>query len=292
MAGRSIRIAAPAKINLYLGVHTEKDERGYHKVDSVMAAVDLFDIVTLVPASELSLAMEPAADFPMQNNTAYKAAVALGRAFGREPAFAITIEKHIPMQAGLGGPSTDAAAVIRGICDAWGIDPLDVRVLELARSIGADVPFFLYGRPAYLVGAGDELCELFSPFGEVPVALVKPSHASVSTPAAYRRFDEAPIACEPLAPLLEALRAKDSPEAFRHTFNNLAPVAEEEAPEISAVLAWLREQPGVRALDVCGSGACCYAVCSTKEAAEKLAERAEAKAWWSCATALSADPFK
>mgnify|MGYP005769927803 CR=1 FL=1 len=187
-------VTAPAKINLYLGVHPEKDGRGYHRVDSVMTAIDLTDTLAIAPAEHLMVRTVPEADFPMEENTAYRAAVAMGEAFDREPAFAILIDKHIPVKSGLGGASSDAAAVIMGICRYWGVDPTDPRIDRVARSVGADVPFFLYGPPAYFSGAGDVMDEIFRPLTGTPVALVKPLSDGVSTREAYERFDAAPPA--------------------------------------------------------------------------------------------------
>ena len=125
MTDWSLTLTAPAKINLYLGVHIERDDRGYHKVDSLMAAVGLADTVTVAPAQELTVQTVPASDFPMQKNTAYRAAVAMAEHYGREANVCVTIEKHIPLCAGLGGPSTDAAAVIIALAELWGIDRTD-----------------------------------------------------------------------------------------------------------------------------------------------------------------------
>lgn len=125
-----IVVSAPSKINLYLGIHTEKDERGYHRVDSVMAALDLADTLRIEPANELVVLTEPAVDVPMERNTAYRAAVELACAFGLEPRVRIAIEKRIPLQAGLGGPSADAAATLVGLCKLWGIDVQDERGIE------------------------------------------------------------------------------------------------------------------------------------------------------------------
>ena len=138
MTDWSLTLSAPAKINLYLGVHTERDARGYHKVDSLMAAVGLADTVTVAPAQELTVQTVPASDFPMQKNTAYRAAVAMAEHYGREANICVTIEKHIPLCAGLGGPSTDAAAVIVALAELWGIDRTDPALDDIARSIGAD----------------------------------------------------------------------------------------------------------------------------------------------------------
>ena len=207
MTDRSLTLSAPAKINLYLGVHTERDDRGYHRVDSLMAAVGLSDTVTVTPAQALTVQTVPASDFPMQKNTAYRAAVAMAEHYGREANICVTIEKRIPLCAGLGGPSTDAAAVIVALAGLWGIDRTDPALDDIARGIGADVPFFLHASLAFYVGGGDVLATEYPVLPATPVVLVKPREASVSTIEAYRRVDEAPVpAYKPVA-IASALRA-------------------------------------------------------------------------------------
>lgn len=286
MRGRFILISAPAKINLYLGVHKQKDERGYHRVDSIMTAVDLADVVAIAPADELTVRTVPEADFPMQDNTAYRAAVAMGEAFGREPNFTILIDKNIPVRAGLGGPSTDAAAVILGLCHYWNLNAADPKIDAVARSIGADVPFFLYGPPALLDGAGDTMREMFRPLTGTPVALVKPTDGGVSARAAYQRFDEDPQDPAPLDELVDALREHDETRIFANVSNNLAPAACSLDPGIDEVLSWIREQPEVRAADVSGSGSCVFAVCTTQMAAEAICHAASERGWWSHAAKM------
>lgn len=286
MTSAFLLITAPAKINLYLGVHDEKDERGYHRVDSVMTTLDLADVLAIAPAEELSVRTVPESDFPQEENTAYRAAVAMGEAFGRTPAFTILIDKHIPVRAGLGGPSSDAAATIFGICRFWNIDPSDPHIEAVARSIGADVPFFLYGPPAYLDGAGDTVRELFRPLTGTPVALVKPASGGVSTPEAYCAFDADPQLLPPLEPLLEGLRAHDETKIFAHVANNLAPASCSLNPEMAEILAWMRTQPDVRAANICGSGATVFAVCNTQMAANAIAKAALARGWWANAAKM------
>lgn len=285
--GKFLLITAPAKINLYLGVHNQTDEAGYHRVDSIMTTLDIADTITLAPSDELKVKTVPEADFPQEGNTAYKAARAMGEAFGREPNFEILIDKHIPIRAGLGGPSSDAAATIMGICKYWDIDPRDERIDAVARSIGSDVPFFLYGPPAYLDGRGDEMRELFRPLTGTPVVLVKPMTGGVSTIEAYRRFDEHPVEPEPIEPMLQALRDHDERAVFDRVSNNLAPVACELLPEIGEIRAWLRAQDEVRAVDVCGSGATVFAVCATQMAAERIGIAAmDEHGWWAQAAKM------
>ena len=216
MTDWSLTLTAPAKINLYLGVHAERDARGYHKVDSLMAAVGLADTVTVAPAQALTVQTVPASDFPMQKNTAYRAAAAMAEHYGREATVCVTIEKHIPLCAGLGGPSTDAAAVIVALAELWGIDRADPALDDIARGIGADVPFFLHASPAFYVGGGDVLATEYPALPATPVVLVKPREASVSTIEAYRRFDEAPVSADKPGPIASALRSGDAETLCAH----------------------------------------------------------------------------
>ena len=286
MTDWSLTLTAPAKINLYLGVHTERDDRGYHKVDSLMAAVGLADTVTVAPAPALTVQTVPASDFPMQENTAYRAAVAMAEHYGREANICVTIEKHIPLCAGLGGPSTDAAAVIVALAELWGIDRTDPALDAIARSIGADVPFFLHTSPAFYVGGGDVLATEYPALPATPVVLVKPREASVSTVEAYRRFDETPVPAEKPGAIASALRSGDAETAYALVHNNLGVISAQMEPQIQVVLDWLRTQDGTVAVDVCGSGACSFAICDTAVTAANLAALAQQNGWWSCATEL------
>lgn len=289
----AITIAAPAKINLYLGVHAQKDAEGYHRVDSVMAALELTDTVEIEPAADGGLAVgtEPELNIPQERNTAWRAAVELGEALGRSLDVHIRIRKRIPVCAGLGGPSTDAAAVLMGLCELWGTDVADPRVEEAARSVGADVAFFLHASPAYLSGRGDVLEEVLPTLDNVPVVLVKPLEGGLSTVEAYRRFDEAPAGVPELEPLLSALRDGRADEVPALVANNLKDASCALEPRIAQVLCWLRAQPDVLAADMCGSGPTCYALCKNTGAAGRIATEAarapEAEAaggWWTCAT--------
>ena len=286
MTDWSLTLSAPAKINLYLGVHTERDARGYHKVDSLMAAVGLADTVTIALAQELTVQTVPASDFPMQKNTAYRAAAAMAEHYGREANICVTIEKNIPLCAGLGGPSTDAAAVIVALAELWRVDRTDPALDDIARSIGADVPFFLHVSPAFYVGGGDVLATEYPALPATPVVLVKPREASVSTIEAYRRFDETPVPAEKPGAIASALRSGDAETAYALVHNNLGVISAQMEPQIQTVLDWLRAQDGTVAVDVCGSGACSFAICDTVVTATNLAALAQQNGWWSCATEL------
>lgn len=184
---------AYAKINLHLGIYPHNvGESGYHRADSVMAALELADTVTLSyneRAQQNTVVMDAGPDVAMKDNTAFRALEAMCQTFHKQPAYTVTIQKHIPAQAGLGGSSSDAATTIKLLCKFWGIDALDARVVCVAQSIGADVAFFLHPIPAYLNGVGATLQESFEHVPSIPCVIVRPQ-AGVSTPVAYRLFDE------------------------------------------------------------------------------------------------------
>lgn len=191
----SYQDAAPAyaKINLHLGIYPHNvGESGYHRADSVMAALELADTVTLSyseRAQQNTVVMDAGPDVAMKDNTAFRALEAMCQTFHKQPAYTVTIQKHIPAQAGLGGSSSDAATTIKLLCKFWGLDALDARVVRVAQSIGADVAFFLHPIPAYLNGVGATLQESFEHAPSIPCVIVRPQ-AGVSTPVAYRLFDE------------------------------------------------------------------------------------------------------
>lgn len=191
----SYQDAAPAyaKINLHLGIYPHNvGESGYHRADSVMAALELADTVTLSyseHAQQNTVVMDAGPDVAMKDNTAFRALEAMCQTFHKQPAYTVTIQKHIPAQAGLGGSSSDAATTIKLLCKFWGLDALDARVVRVAQSIGADVAFFLHPIPAYLNGVGATLQESFEHVPSIPCVIVRPQ-AGVSTPVAYRLFDE------------------------------------------------------------------------------------------------------
>lgn len=280
----SIDLLAPAKLNLHLGIYPGRDERGYHRADSVMIGVALADRVHIERAKELSLTTSVDCGVPQEKNTAFRAARELCRALGLDEGYAIHIEKHVPAEGGMGGASSDAASVIVGLCTLLGVAPSDERVVSVARGIGADVPFFLTMAPALLTGAGDVLAESFPSLEDVPIALVRPD-AGVSTPAAYREFDADPIDPPSAERMCDALRRGNAAAVADALYNNLEPAANRLVPITREVREWLAARPGVVAAQLTGSGSCVFAICESDEAAQRAARAAQdEKKWWSCAT--------
>lgn len=278
MSGRQV-VDTPCKVNLHLGVHHETDARGYHRVDSIMVPVALYDTVTVEDAPNLEVCHEPALAVAPQKTTVWKATTLLAEALGVEPRVRVSVQARIPEKAGLGGSSADAGATLRALAKRWGVATDDPRVVGVARRVGADVAFFLNPVPSLCLGAGDILEKTFPGF-EVPVALVMPAGEGGSTPAAYAEFDrmgEGPVSYDAMC---AALDAGDVRAMARCLANNLAPAAVSLCPPVGEAEAWLRAQPGVIAVQVTGSGACSFALCESTAAADAIARAAAQKPGW------------
>lgn len=278
-------VRTPCKINVHLGVHTEKDSRGYHRVDSVMVPVDVYDVVRVSDAPVLEVCFSPKIGTAPEHTGVWRAAELLAAALARPPRVRIEVETHIPERAGLGGSSADAGATLRALARHWGVDAWDEKVVRVARRVGADVTFFLDPAPSLMVGAGDVLERVFPAF-EAPLALVMPRATGGSTPQAYAAFDRAPVAPADPAAMCAALEEGDVAAVAAALANNLAPAARELCPEAGAVEDWLRARPGVLAAQITGSGTCSFALCATREAADAAAEDALTCGWraWSTKT--------
>ena len=275
----SVAVETPCKVNLHLGVHHQKDARGYHRVDSVMVPVALTDVVEARPASRLSVSFEPPLEVPVEKTGVWRAATLLAEALGVSPDVEIRVRAQIPERAGLGGSSADAGAALRALCELWGADPCDPRVVGVARRVGADVAFFLRPEPALFLGAGDVLERTFPPL-KAPLALVMPGSTGGSTPEAYAEFDRAGSDPAPYDGMCAALQAGNVAAVAAHLHNNLGDAARSLCPEITEVEAWLREQPDVLAAQVTGSGSCSFALCRSDDAACEVAVRAASERGW------------
>ncbi|MBC6407024.1 MAG: 4-(cytidine 5'-diphospho)-2-C-methyl-D-erythritol kinase [Rhodobacteraceae bacterium] len=264
---------APAKVNLALHV-VGKGDGGYHLLDSLMAFAHVGEKVIVRPAQGLSLLVRgpQARGVPTsRQNLALRAAVKMG---ARD--LALTLEKHIPPAAGLGGGSSDAAATMRALAQCQGLPfPAD-----RGRALGADVPACLLARAVRVRGTGEIITPMSLP--PLPAVLVNPG---VALPTAQvfqtlRRKQNAPLPALPrLTSVQEACRW------FSRQRNDLQTPAMGLAPVIADALAALSSAPLAR---MSGSGATCFAICVSRQDAQALAYRVQAAcpAWWVRATML------
>lgn len=316
----TMKLVSPAKVNLLLAIGDVRPD-GYHDARTIMHALAMHDTLYVnvedASADEVARAADgaiqaaaegrpdralggPAGNLlvsidladrtgqnlavPARENLAFMAADRLARAVGREDAqrVSVRIEKRIPAQGGLGGGSSNAAAMLVALARAWGLSADDGRIEEVARSLGADVAFFLKGGCAQLGGAG-EVLERTLPSSRQAVVVVKPE-AGVSTAAAYRRFDEAPV---PVAAAImeEAVSAPTAAEV--PLANNLAAASESLLPDLAQIRAWLVERAGDENVLLCGSGSATFALADSYDAASALALAAGKQGWWARPTNLS-----
>lgn len=181
-----INLKAPAKINLFLQV-LDKRPDGYHNIDSLIQAISLYDELILERSDEIELYCEDLPDVPIERNLAYRAAELVSQ-MTYIPGVRITLKKRIPSGAGLGGGSSDAAFVIRGLMKLYDLD-LDIeQLIQKSSQLGADIPFFLGRGQARVGGIGDIIQDVKLPLA-YRILVVKPPF-SVDTSKAYAGLDK------------------------------------------------------------------------------------------------------
>lgn len=304
----SLKIVAPAKVNLFLGIGSRRED-GYHEATSILHAVALHDVLYMRRAREGRIAdaafaaNEAAWAGPQKNiavhimlapcegieplpcgcadNIVFRAIDRLAHELGIDAsdALEIRLEKHIPHQAGLGGGSSDAAAALLGAAKFWGIESSAPALEKVARSLGSDVAFFLHGGCACFKGTGDVFSHTLAPM-KGSLVLIKPEQG-VSTAAAYRAYDDNPVAVDEQMRSC-AISVKDAVDVA--LFNNLALASEKLVPELVDVRTWACAQSGVTDVLLCGSGSATFAVVRDFATACRVSAAAQAKGWWARTT--------
>lgn len=282
---RRLVVEAPAKINLHLAVGPIRSD-GYHALESVFHTVDLCDTLVVEEADEFSFRCASDLGVADEDNIVFRAAHSMAETFKRSPNVKIELVKRIPHGAGLGGGSSDAAATILALARLWGVPSDDERCLEVASTIGADVPFFLVGGAALMGGRGDELLESLPALGS-PLVLVKPAD-SVSTPTAYRRFDESPMPPTSSEEIRAALRSGDAVAVGASLVNNMESAVAGFVPEIAQIVSRLAVLPGILGARMSGSGSAVFAICENESIAHEAAARESTRGNWAVATSLRA----
>ena len=186
---RSLRLPAFAKINLGLQIHGRRAD-GYHDLETIFQTISLRDTIEICPTDDahLVLACDDRTVSTADENLVMRAAKSLQERFGCRHGARIRLHKRIPVKAGLGGGSADAAVTLIGLARLWQLEPAPRELAALGRRLGADVPFFLCGGRARARGIGD-LIEATDDAPRKFLLVVKPN-ASIETSAAYRAFDE------------------------------------------------------------------------------------------------------
>lgn len=293
---------APAKINLVLEVAPLVAGQEKHCLDSIFCTTSLsdtlvFDFVEGREPFNAQVAIQndgfETAFIKENDNTLIKSVEHFKREFGFGflPTGTLKVEliKSIPTQAGLGGGSSDAAAMLRMLCWLVKVEPLSERALLVARAVGADVPFFLYagkeGLCAHMAGFGDTLVEAV-PKPQMHIALVKPARG-VSTKRAFAAFDSLCTKAQETGATKRLAQALKEEKGLRELAalcaNNLEPVAAELLPDIATLKEELKSFPGVLGATLSGSGSALFALCESAEASHACMQYFASEGYWAVA---------
>lgn len=257
-----MKLTAPAKINLHLRIVGKRPD-GYHDIETLMVPLGFGDdlIIEAGDMPGVELICDDASVPTGYDNLIVRAASLFCEVTGHACNFKIQLAKRIPMGAGLGGGSSDAATVIKAL-NVLTSSKLSIHVMEeLAAKIGSDVAWFIRGLPAICRGRG-ELIEVVAPTPEWPVLLIKPPFG-VPTPWAYKAWGDLGNA-SPMPQLVDSIEI----------FNDLeAPVFRKFAL-LPAIKSWLLKQSGVRGAAMSGSGSTLFAILESPGHAEQIALKA------------------
>lgn len=284
MSGRAgpaaLRLAAPAKLNLYLRVLGRRDD-GYHLIDSLIAFAAECDVVTVAPAEAISLRIDgpfAAALTGGKDNLVSRAAHALADTAAVRHGAAISLTKNLPVAAGIGGGSADAAATLRLLDRLWRLDFGADGLSPIALSLGADVPACLDGRVLRAGGIG-EVIEPAPPLPPVAVVLVN-SGRPVETAAVFRARTGA--FSEPAPASAHFGNAASAARWLGALGNDLLVPARRMEPSIADALAALAAEDGCLSAHLSGTGATCFALFEKPDAATAAAFRLSEKhsGWW------------
>ena len=262
-----LTLSAPAKVNLSLRVLGRRDD-GFHTVETRMCPVSIADELTLeaLPgASRLEFTCSDSTLPTDESNLVVKAVRAYEARVHEKRAWRIHLQKHVPSGAGLGGGSSDAAAVLRGMNQLSG-SPLSVDELcEVAATIGSDVPFFIHGKVCDATGRGEQVVPVDFPH-QLTLVLIKPPFG-IPTPWAYKNWRTS----EELTGV--TYQVQSCP--WGDMVNDLERPVFQKYLLLPSLKMWLLAQPGVAAALMSGSGSTMFAVVPDEASAQALAKKAQ-----------------
>jgi 4-diphosphocytidyl-2-C-methyl-D-erythritol kinase len=280
--------SAAAKLNLFLEI-TGRRADGYHELQSLVAFADFGDRLWFEPAAVFALKItgpfaQSLAAGARQDNLVLKAASWLRARVRHGDAQAITLEKNLPVAAGIGGGSADAAAALRALAVAWEIDPSSLDCAQLARDLGADLPVCLLGRPCLVSGVGEKL----APAPRLPklwLLLANP-RLPLSTGAVFNAYS--PPYSEAAGWPASDLDLPAFVDALKTRRNDLEAPARSLLPEIGELLGSLQELPGCLLARMSGSGPTCFGLFARRSEAEAGAAHLQVAhpGWWLCSGRL------
>lgn len=259
-----MKVLSPAKINLFLHV-TGKRPDGYHELVTLMCCIGLYDTIAIdFNVKEISITCSAPQVPADETNLAFKAARLFYKTFKRPEGIRIAIEKNIPVGAGLGGGSSNAASILLALNRYYGLPFSRDELISMGLSIGADVPFFIYGKPAIASGIGENL-EAYEGISKFHIVLIYPGF-SVSTAEVYNNLNLRLTKCQKKINIISFMEYNF--DAACHLCNDLETVAESRHPDIALAKKALVSHGAIGAL-MSGSGPTVFGLFATANKAQR-----------------------
>lgn len=268
-----------AKINLSLRIKSKRED-GYHELDSIMVPIELHDSIVISPLYNRNDSFVTVDDFSnglIHYNLAGSAIDTLEKKYGVHKSFRIYIHKNIPMQAGLGGGSSNAAFTLKAINQILKLGATDEELIELATPLGADIPFFIKCTPSRCGGIGEKITPIEIK-NNYHVLLVKPKEG-VSTKECFKLVDSRPFVDVDVDQVVEALRDGDDNKLAKCMGNSLQTSAIEIVPEIKVIINYLKQQ-GLKLVMMSGSGSTVFALSTNKSILKRVQKQIDEERTW------------
>jgi 4-diphosphocytidyl-2-C-methyl-D-erythritol kinase len=259
-----ISMKAWAKINIGLKILDRRDD-GYHNIETTLATINLSDMLTLEQAQSGIVVDAPGLEVKQEDNLCYRAAELFKKRYGVQDGVKIRLIKNIPIGAGLGGGSSDAAAALKGMARLFNMHIDDKELMELGAEIGSDVPFFVKNGAAYARGRGEEL--KFFKLPRMELVLYYPGY-SISTNWAYEEYDKMMLTPVPDVDNISQGKKKKIRKGFELE-NHFEKVVFPRHPDLLDVKMNLLGT-GVFFVSLSGSGSCIFAVVDDSSRAKVL----------------------
>ncbi len=263
---------APAKINLHLRVLGRRHD-GYHLLDTSFAYVDVADKLEIRPDEELTVLCSHK-DLSGHDNLVYIVLDALKHAYNVSQGLHVRITKHIPLQAGLGGGSSDAATALMAANHLWGLSLSKQELIDFSLPYGADIPCFLFGRASIASGIGERLRPINATLPAENILLAYPG-TGTSTAEVFRHYDMLAELTRNRLPDNIRARSGTGDGLNRLGYNDLEKAATELCPTIGNLLDIMRESGGISWMS--GSGSVCVGLFATLRSATSLARDLKSK---------------
>jgi 4-diphosphocytidyl-2-C-methyl-D-erythritol kinase len=271
-----MELQSPAKINLFLEI-TGKRPDGYHNLSTLICCIGLYDLIQLSFKKKQTTLSCPHPNVPEdKTNLAHRAATLFYETVKIRERVHIVIDKKIPVGAGLGGGSSNAATVLKGLNTFYDSPLTDNAMITLGKSLGADVPFFIFGKPAHATGIGD----ILTPYPYLkpnPILLIYPS-TPVSTAEVYKKLNLR-LTKNKKINTKNVFKMNWGRDAPKHLFNDLETVASAICPEIQKAKAVLLQNGASGAL-MSGSGSAVFGIFENLEKAKKAFNAISQRRMW------------